>query len=255
MVDSKMNENYNIDTDFHSHILPCIDDGSPDIRVTEDMLRMEAGQGIRTVIATPHFYASRMSVKSFAERRKHAYEKTLDLIRKNQDLPQVIPAAEVFFFPGIGRADLRSLCAAGSRVLFLEMPFRQWTEEDLLEVRQLSVTAGYHVVLVHLERFLPYQRKKEAMEDVLKLPVTIQFNAGCLARFSGRRSVRKILDTGLPVVMGSDCHNTGRRRPDMEDGIRILGGKFGLDAAGRIARSGCELLDRILEDGAKGGMA
>ena len=46
-------------TDFHSHILPDMDDGS---RCAEDslkMLRMEAEQGVTRVVATPHFYAHR----------------------------------------------------------------------------------------------------------------------------------------------------------------------------------------------------
>lgn len=44
--------------DFHSHILPGIDDGSASLEESIAMLRMEAEQGITHVIATPHFYAS-----------------------------------------------------------------------------------------------------------------------------------------------------------------------------------------------------
>lgn len=43
--------------DFHSHILPAMDDGSRNIEESLQMLRMLQEQGVERVIATPHFYA------------------------------------------------------------------------------------------------------------------------------------------------------------------------------------------------------
>lgn len=253
MVDSKMNEIYYINADFHTHILPGIDDGSPDLQVTEAMLRLEAEQGIRTVIATPHFYASQMTVKSFLSRREQAFRKVENLLAEKSGLPRVIPAAEVFFFPGIGKADLSGLCAGSSKVLFLEMPFRQWTEEDLREVRELAAVRKFDVVLVHIERFLPYQKKKEVLKDILNLPVTLQFNAGCLLHFGGKRTVHHILSFGHATIMGSDCHSMGRRKPDMEEGRRVLEAKFGKEAVSHLAQDSAKLLGRILGQEKRGG--
>ena len=42
--------------DFHSHVLPGMDDGSASLEESIAMLRMEAEQGITQVVATPHFY-------------------------------------------------------------------------------------------------------------------------------------------------------------------------------------------------------
>ena len=41
--------------DFHTHILPGIDDGSRDIQMTEQMLEKEAATGVTLVYATPPF--------------------------------------------------------------------------------------------------------------------------------------------------------------------------------------------------------
>ena len=41
--------------DIHCHIVPGVDDGATDIGETVKLLRMEYEQGVRTVIATPHF--------------------------------------------------------------------------------------------------------------------------------------------------------------------------------------------------------
>lgn len=43
-------------TDFHCHILPGVDDGSKDMDMTMEMLDLAYAQGIRKIIATPHYY-------------------------------------------------------------------------------------------------------------------------------------------------------------------------------------------------------
>ena len=43
--------------DFHSHILPEMDDGSKDAKMSLAMLQMEREQGVTEVVFTPHFYA------------------------------------------------------------------------------------------------------------------------------------------------------------------------------------------------------
>ena len=58
--------------DFHSHILPGIDDGSESVEQSIAMLRMEAEQGITHVVATPHFYPRHDTPQRFLQRRKDA---------------------------------------------------------------------------------------------------------------------------------------------------------------------------------------
>jgi protein subunit release factor B len=52
-------------TDLHTHILPGMDDGSPDVETSIAMLRMEAEQGVHTVVLTPHFYRDRERPEHF----------------------------------------------------------------------------------------------------------------------------------------------------------------------------------------------
>ena len=56
--------------DWHSHILPGMDDGSKDPEESIAMLDMLEQQGIDTVIATPHFYANEETTEEFLGRRK-----------------------------------------------------------------------------------------------------------------------------------------------------------------------------------------
>ena len=58
--------------DLHSHILPGMDDGSPDLETTRELLRRLATQGATVVCATPHYYANQEPIAAFAERREAA---------------------------------------------------------------------------------------------------------------------------------------------------------------------------------------
>ena len=48
--------------DFHTHILPLMDDGSKSIEESIKMLKMLSAQGVKRIVATPHFYANDESV-------------------------------------------------------------------------------------------------------------------------------------------------------------------------------------------------
>ena len=59
-------------TDFHSHVLPCLDDGSASVEQSIEMLQAEAEQGITHVVATPHFYPSSHKLDSFISKVDNA---------------------------------------------------------------------------------------------------------------------------------------------------------------------------------------
>ena len=61
--------------DFHTHILPRMDDGSHSVGESLEMLRAEAAAGIKTVAVTPHFYADLDTPETFLKRRSEALEK------------------------------------------------------------------------------------------------------------------------------------------------------------------------------------
>ena len=232
--------------DFHSHILPGIDDGSSDLDCTEGLLREELRQGIDVVLATPHFYASHVSIHDFLVRRDRAFEKTQKMCsEKGIHLP-IYCGAEVYYFPGIGDADkMRELTIAGSDILLLEMPFAQWNEDVYQDVKKILYKQGLRVVLAHLERYFEFQKNKNSWIDILNLPVTVQLNAGCAFERKKRKFALKVLDSDLSAVLGSDCHNLTSRRPNLDTGRAALEKSVG---AARMARMDAEaeaLLTRI----------
>ena len=119
--------------DFHSHILPGVDDGSKSVEESLELLRMEAQQGIRHVLATPHFYASHDTPERFLKRRAAAWEKLRAAMANEPGLPEVTLGAEVYYFNGISDSDvLKELTIGKKRFILIEMPLPPWTDRMYL---------------------------------------------------------------------------------------------------------------------------
>lgn len=227
--------------DFHAHILPGIDDGSRNREMSEEMLKRSAEQGIHTIIATPHFYASRATLKGFLQKRAAAYEHIKDLAERYG--VRVPLGAEVAFFSGMHNAEgLEELTIGDTSLLLLEMPFRAWDGGDLQEVEKL-IDRGVRPVIAHVERFYPYQKDKRVMEELYSLPVLVQVNAEALLSWSTRRLALKLFREGVAHLLGSDCHNTSSRPPNLAAGRKIIEKKLGAQYLPQIDRLGEEALE------------
>ncbi len=204
--------------DFHSHMLPGIDDGSPDLETSLAMLRESAAQGVDTVFLTPHYYAHRESIESFSQRRR----KSVELLASGMEegLPELFVGAEVRYFPNICHSDLRSLCLNGSKVLLLEMPFTQWTGEEFEDISTLSLDLGYHIVFAHVERYVHIPGNMEQLKRMRTLPISMQVNAENFTGFFPNRSAKKLIDSGMVTILASDSHNMSTRVPNLEKGRR-----------------------------------
>ncbi|MBO5488274.1 MAG: capsular polysaccharide biosynthesis protein, partial [Eubacterium sp.] len=167
--------------DFHTHILPGIDDGSSSMDETRELLNMELENGVTQIVFTPHFYADQMSIKTFLAKRQAAYEQVMQEMKDDTRFEQFYLGAEVAYFPGMSKAEqLEVLCVQGTKVLLIEMPFAQWTEEVYRELAYIVEKRKLTVILVHLERYAEFQKKKKVWSKVLELPIHVQINGGAV---------------------------------------------------------------------------
>lgn len=215
--------------DFHSHVLPGIDDGSKDTDMSFAMLELEQAQGIETVIATPHFYADRDSVEAFLSRRKQSMERLMQASsREKKSLPQICLGAEVHYFSAIGKASmLHELCVEQTKILLLELPFRQWDDSIYENIERLFEKQGLNIVLAHIERYYGFQRDRHVWKKILQLPVCIQMNAEAFIDWRRRGRNLRILKNSGRVLLGSDAHNLTTRRPNLLEGCEAIEKKLG----------------------------
>lgn len=226
--------------DFHSHILPGIDDGSRNVQTTKDMLDMCRDHSVDTMIATPHFYADADRVERFIERRQRAYDQVMDL---GVDTPHIIMGAEVAYFAGMSRAEkLSALTIEGTNILLLEMPFETWNDSIVQEVRDLIDERYFHIILAHIERFIKLPGNRPYVEQVLELPLTVQVNAEALTDFRQRGKMLRMFAHNKAHILGSDCHGMHHRMPNLWEGRNVIAKKLGTEILTRIDDYGEKLL-------------
>lgn len=233
--------------DCHTHLLPGIDDGAKDLSTSLEMLKEEKKQGVDYVIATPHFYANRDKLEKFIDRREWAYSEVLtslsldDAERLNEEIPGIKLGAEVAYFNEISKAeDIERLCVEGTKTLLVEMPFSSWDDKVIEEISDLSHERNLDIVIVHIERFLGFPGNEDKVGKLLDIPVVLQMNAECLIEkglFKGKKAKKLIeyIESGKVLLLGSDCHSMGTRKPNLLLGREMLS-KEALDRIDEVSK-------------------
>ena len=214
--------------DFHSHILPKMDDGSKSTEMSLEMLRSSKKQGVDTIISTSHFYGYNEAPERFLRRRAHAYQKLYPLLSDTE--PKIILGAEILYYPGISHSeDIASLAIEGTDLLLIEMPFIPWSEKVFEELLTLQYGTRLQIVLAHVERYKGMQ-KRDIYNRLFEQPFLIQCNAEAFNSFSTRRLALNLLKNHQLHFLGTDCHNTDSRRPNMDDARKVIEKKLSSDA-------------------------
>lgn len=209
-----------VTTDFHAHCLPAVDDGAADIQTAVAMLRASAQQGVKRVVATPHFYIGQHSGSEFFQERQRAYEDIRPYL--DETMPEVLLGAEVLIREGISRYDLSPLCLQDTNVLLVEMPFMRppvWLYDELEKIvnRQNLI-----LMYAHLDRYLPWYSHGD-FEMLMDMPDSImQVNAHSIADKKYFGSLCRHLPITRRVVMGSDMHNMDDREPCIAAAVKVL---------------------------------
>ena len=195
--------------DIHTHIIPYVDDGSPNLETSIAMIKHELAIGVDEIIATPHHIYSR-------------YESTVEVIKerfnflceevKKQNLPITLYLGQEIYFTH--KEDIIQMLKEGklltlnntNRVL-LEFSFHR-EPENLLEVIYNFRVNGYQVIIAHVERYewMTYQKVVALRSE----GALIQINSDSYLGYTSwkeKRFVRKLLKNNLVDYVASDTHS------------------------------------------------
>ena len=207
-------------TDFHSHCLPDVDDGAADVATSVAMLRASAEQGVRRVVATPHFYFGIHEATTFFKERQRALEDIKPYL--DETMPQVLLGAEVLIREGISRYDLSPFCLQDTNILLVEMPFMAppiWLYEELENINNRQ---GLTLMYAHLDRYLPWYSHGD-FYMLMDMPDSImQVNADSIADKKYFGSLLRHLPETHRMVIGSDMHNMGHRSPRIGQAVKVM---------------------------------
>lgn len=191
--------------DFHTHILPNIDDGSQSTEQSKKMLALEKQNGVATVIATPHFYPDDLSPKAFVKMRQQAYEK---LNQTEDELPIIKQGAEVLLtFETADLEDLNLLAIEGTDYILIEMPYSNWKPWVYEAIERIQVKHQLKPIIAHVERYVTMQSDTDQIYELLSMQGVLgQMNTRSIMNKAMTKLCHKMLQCNMVHVIGSDAH-------------------------------------------------
>lgn len=197
-----------LQADMHSHILPGIDDGAPDIEASLHLVRGLMGLGYKRLVATPHIISD--IHPNTPETIEAAFQQLSVALAENQiDIP-VSYAAEYMldenFLNMLGEGEL--LCIR-EQIVLIETMFMD-TPPNLEHILFQMQTHGYQPLLAHPERYHYLDKSFSRLNPFLDRNCLLQCNALSFVGYYGKREQEmalRMLDAGIIDYIGSDMHH------------------------------------------------
>lgn len=203
--------------DFHSHILPGMDDGAQHPKESLAMLRAEKKAGITDVCLTSHFYAEENSLSTYITRRQNAFDLLRRECRDSHDsVPNLHLSAEVHYYESLADEPLLSLlCCGASNLILIEPPMREWGESFFANLRRIQHEQDLQPVIAHLDRYLCVLEDFSLLSQVMEYGFLIQCNIEFFLDEFYSSTALRMLDSGNIMFVGSDAHNLTNRPVEM----------------------------------------
>ncbi|MHB8128928.1 MAG: CpsB/CapC family capsule biosynthesis tyrosine phosphatase [Mobilitalea sp.] len=215
--------------DIHSHILPGIDDGPESLDETLRMLSIAYDEGIRIILATPHFFA--WDIKVSSEGLINLYNEVNDVISNAGIDLNIILGSELFYcaemIGALNRGE--ALTIDGTRYILVEFPL-SISFQELWKGLNHCIFAGYIPILAHVERYRCLTKQPSFVGDLICLGAYMQMN---LSSIHGRITnpkvsfCHKLLKKEWVHFLGTDAHGAYHRAPYTKEAVAYIKKKFG----------------------------
>jgi protein-tyrosine phosphatase len=233
--------------DVHCHCLPGIDDGPRTTAEAVDLCRALVGDGITTVVATPHQLGAYELRNHGAMIRQRVAELRATLEAEAVPL-NVLPGAEVRIDERIpwllDAGDVVTVGDAGSHML-LELPQNQFVDPSPL-IRTLA-RAGVCAVITHPERLPEVVRRPTIVRRWVDAGGLLQVTAASLAGRFGADAEQVawgLIAAGLVAIVATDAHGARHRSPRMSQAIALLEERHGWGVTAQLCVDGPRRLVR-----------
>lgn len=204
--------------DFHSHILPKIDDGSENLEMSIDMLNTSLTEGVEHIFATPHFITGEYEIQ------REDYEKKLEELNSfynNNDI-KILKGLELYIHPDLPRLykEKKIWGLNDTRYLLIELPMQEfpiYTEKVFYQLR----LEGAIPIIAHPERNTKIMKNNELLVNLIEQGTLVQMNAGSLRGIYGQtiqKCAENFVQRNMVHILGSDGHNNTRRTTSIAGG-------------------------------------
>lgn len=194
--------------DMHSHLIPGIDDGSPDIETSLTLIREMKSLGYRKLITTPHISSD--FYPNTPEIIQNGVYLLNEKLREENIRITIEAAAEYMIDDGFTKLFEEGLLQTFSNnYLLIELPYYQ-APPNLYELTFELQIKGYRIMLAHPERYLYWINDFKKFEDLKNRGVYFQLNINSLTGYFSRevkKQAERLIDADMIDFLGSDLHN------------------------------------------------
>lgn len=196
-----------VESDWHCHVLPGIDDGCQNEEQSLEMLLCYAAMGIQKIVATPHVRAD--FYKNTHETITAAFQKVEHLIQTH-NLPLTVEASAEYyadenFFQLISENQLMPI---ENQYILFELPMQNPSLWGIKLVEMIQ-KQGYTPLLAHPERYRYWHNKPQEWSLWKNAGVCFQLNLLSLTGYYGaaeRRAAEQLLEADCIDAVGTDAH-------------------------------------------------
>lgn len=215
--------------DFHSHILPNIDDGSRSIEETFNLIKEAKNVGFDAIISTSHYMENYYETDT-PEREVWVNAIYENLQAKNIDI-RLYLGNEIYLSENIiklleeGKA---STINDTSYVLF-EMPLNA-EPMNLYDLVYQMLQCKLVPILAHPERYSFVQKDPDLIYDLIQKGVLMQANYGSIIGQYGEKAkiiVKKFFENRMIHFLGSDVHRQNTIYPRIPEILAELNDLIG----------------------------
>ncbi|MDE6484958.1 MAG: hypothetical protein K2L14_06175 [Duncaniella sp.] len=195
-------------TDMHCHLVPGVDDGSPDAATSVKLIEQMQGWGIGRIIATPHLTEG--TFENTPATLDPALEELRAALAAGGSSVAVSRSSENrlddFFAAQLKAGNVTPL---PGNALLVELP---WYQEPFnLDALLFDLKCeGYKVVIAHPERYAYYRHHSERYDSLHAQDNLFQINLLSLAGYYGKGEkavALHLIERGLVDYIGTDIHN------------------------------------------------
>ena len=206
-------------TDIHSHVLPGVDDGSPTIEMSMQMIRKAVAAGCHNLVCTPHANHPKRSRNLSKDELQRAFADLCE-VAASENLPiELSLGMEIFMTEDcLSNFTDKFLALNASRYYLIEFPFEvsKWQIlESVLALREKHIVP----IVAHPERYYSVQAEPSIIYKIYQMGALAQLNAGSVIGYFGREAAdaaRCLLNYGLITAIASDAHDDRYRTCDMQ---------------------------------------
>lgn len=205
-----------LNIDFHSHILPGMDDGARNPVMSKEMVELLVSQGIDIIFATSHFRKHKDTVEDFCEKRSFSLSLLNDVL-DDEHLAKIRFGAEVAIERNLCEIeDLASLAYENTNCILLELPYRPYASWITEEITNISYEHGLIPVIAHVDRYTEIYSDDDYREIFSIDRAIFQVNNEGFLQKSSKALIKNMISEDLPFILGSDSHNMSDRMPNFD---------------------------------------